>query len=123
MAAAAYQAATAILERLLAVDPADDELRRWLAFDYAAGGGVLRQLGRSSEAEGSWRRAAELLSADAREPAGVESEVLETHAVALLSLGRVEEARPVVEKLRARGWLEGSAGAELVELCRRYGLD
>ncbi len=122
-ALAAYGAATVILERLLTVDPADDELRRWLAFDYAAGGGVLRQLGRSSEAEGSWRRAAELLSADAREPAGVESEVLETHAVALLSLGRVEEARPVVEKLRARGWLEGSAGAELVELCRRYGLD
>jgi len=37
---------------------------------------------------------------------------------ALLYLGRVDEARPLVAKLQARGWQED----ELLGLCRKYGL-
>ncbi len=117
------KAAIEIAEGMVEADPADDDLRRWLALDQATAGGVLRRLDRISEAESAWQRSAELLAPDAREPAGVDSAVLETHAVALLRLGRDAEARPVVERLRARGWFEAEAGAELVELCRRHGLD
>jgi hypothetical protein len=42
---------------------------------------------------------------------------LDTHAQALLHLGRVEEARPVVEKLLATGW----RNPELIVLCRDHG--
>ncbi|MEE8522752.1 MAG: hypothetical protein V3T72_02375 [Thermoanaerobaculia bacterium] len=48
--------------------------------------------------------------------------VLEIFARALLFLGRVEEARPVVDRLRAAGWFEGPGGDALAELCQRHGL-
>ncbi len=115
------EAAIETLERLLETDPIDDDLRRWLASEHAIAGSVLRRLGRSSQAADAWQRTAELLATDAAQPAGVDSAVLETHAVALLRLGRNDEARPVVERLRGRGWFEGSAGAELAQLCRDLG--
>ena len=83
---------------------------------------ALWQLGRNAEADVAWRRTVELLAADAEEPDGVESAVLEVHAIALLRLGRRDDARPVVERLRGRGWFEGDAASdELVELCRDLG--
>ena len=43
---------------------------------------------------------------------------LDTHARALLYLGRVAEARPLVKALQARGWKE----EEFLDLCREHGL-
>ncbi len=120
-ALASFEASIETWERLAAANPADDYFRHFLAGDHAAAGAALRRLGRSADAATAWQWATELLAPDAREPDGVDSPVLETHAVALLHLGRSDEARPVVERLRGRGWFEGSAGAELVELCRGLG--
>ena len=116
-----FTAAVEITERLVTNDPADDDLRRWLASNHAAAGSVLRRLGRDADAEDAWRRVAELLAPDVETPDRVDSADLETHAVALLRLGRHDDARPLVERLRARGWFEDSAGAELAELCRDLG--
>jgi hypothetical protein len=43
---------------------------------------------------------------------------LDTHARALLYLGRTDEARPLVKTLLARGWND----AEFLDLCRKHGL-
>ncbi len=120
-ALASFDASIEIWQQMAASYPADAYFRHWLASDQAAAGSALWRLGRGAEAESAWRQSTELLAADAEEPDGVDSAVLETHAVALLRLGRHDEARPVVERLRGRGWFEGEAGAELVELCRGLG--
>jgi len=43
---------------------------------------------------------------------------LDTYARALLLLGRVDEARPVVEELRSKGW----KGSAFLELCCQHDL-
>jgi hypothetical protein len=43
---------------------------------------------------------------------------LDTHARALLYLARIDDARPLVKTLQARGWRD----AEFRELCREHGL-
>ncbi len=116
-----FETSIEIYEHLHEIEPADRDLRRWLAGDHEAAGEILRRLGRAAEAAEAWRRCAELLAPDAGAPDGVASQVLETYAVALLRLGRAGEARPAVEALRRRGWFEGDAGAELIELCRGQG--
>jgi serine/threonine protein kinase/Tfp pilus assembly protein PilF len=46
------------------------------------------------------------------------TELLNAHAMALLCVGRIDEARSVVARLRARGW----CNHDLADLCRRHGL-
>ena len=43
---------------------------------------------------------------------------LHVHALALLYLGRVDEARPLAEKLLAKGWRQ----PDFIELCQEHGL-
>jgi tetratricopeptide (TPR) repeat protein len=72
--------------------------------------------GDEAAAREAWTRAVELF-----EPLVGKTETpnqLDTYAQALLNLGRVEEARPIVEKLLAAGWSE----AEFIALCRKHGL-
>lgn len=79
-------------------------------------GRVDHSLGQAARAEESWREAVTVI---APVPAGsmVDND-LDTHARALLYLGRIAEARPLVKMLQARGWRD----AEFLRLCRKHGL-
>jgi hypothetical protein len=79
-------------------------------------GRVRQRQGEAQDAAGDWRRAVDLLAAalDGSDRA----EHRTRFARALLELGDVERARPVVARLLA----EGVAEPELLELCRRHGL-
>ena len=115
-ARALYQRAVDATRKRLAADPDNPGERQRLALALVEIGKLERDLGRQAQAEESWREAATLMA-----PLTVDAEAvdfLDTHARALLYLGRVEEARPLVKALRARGWQE----AELLDLCRKYGL-
>ena len=114
-----YRRALAISQRLVDTDPAHVEYQAWLANDHVAIGSTLARLGHRSAATAAWERALELLRPLVETLDDAENYALETQAVALLQLQRLEEARPVVERLRQRGWFEGSADDELVTLCRR----
>ncbi len=121
LALASLKTSNEIAERLLEMTPTDELTRHELAINYVSAGSVLQRLGRQAEAGDAWQRAVELMALDAEHPDRIDSVDLENYAVALLSLGRPDDARPIVERLRARGWFEESAGQELIELCRTQG--
>ena len=80
-------------------------------------------LGRLHQAAGAGGRAAEQWTEAAAiiEPLTAGSEVVadqNVHALALLYLGRVDEARPLAEKLLAKGWSD----PDFLALCREHGL-
>ena len=117
-----YRRALEISRPLVEQDPTNEYHQLWLAMDRLRVGSLLSRLGQQRAAEESWRKAAqalEPLAADSRDPDG---EVLSFLAVAWLSLGRVEDARPLVQRLREMQWFDGQVSDELVELSRRYGL-
>jgi tetratricopeptide (TPR) repeat protein len=117
-----YRAALEIRRRLAEANPTNEYVREQLAQIHLQVGTAWSHLGNAREAESSWTRSLELTAPDVREAGNGHDVFLEIHAKALLLLGRVEEARPVVERLRASGWLAGPASEELLELGRRYGL-
>jgi len=110
-------AAVAILGPLVAANPDQAEWRYALASADVELGNSYDSLGRRSPAVDAWSRAVELLADIARERGDLY--YLDTYARALLLLGRVDEAKPVVEELRAKGW----NSATLLDLSRRSGLD
>ena len=118
----AYRRALAVSRRLAETDPTHTEYRQWLAGDHQRVGSLLARLGETGPAAEAWERAAELLATWAGRLEELDGETLQVDALALLSLGRVDEARPVVAALHGRGWFEDSADPELVELCRRHAL-
>ncbi len=73
-------------------------------------------MGDTDEAVESWTRAVAVIA-----PLSAGSDVVEyldTHAQALLYLGRVDEARPLAAKLLAKGWSD----PDFLQLCREHGL-
>jgi eukaryotic-like serine/threonine-protein kinase len=115
-AEALYQRAVAASRKRLAADPDNPGERQRLAATLVEIGKLDRQRGDGARAAASWREAATLMAPLTARSAAVD--FLDTHARALLYLGRVEEARPLVAKLLARGWDDG----ELLALCREHGL-
>lgn len=87
-----------------------------LAWDLVQVGAIRAALGDRSGAREHWRRAVEVIEPVTREVR--QSWYLDTHAMALLHLGRVEEARPLVRELLERGWAE----PDFLALCRQHGL-
>ncbi|HVS64126.1 MAG TPA: protein kinase [Thermoanaerobaculia bacterium] len=76
--------------------------RNELAYSHVAIGDLRLQLGHHEQALDDWSRAVELVEPIVeRSP---ETQYLDTYAQALLKLGRLERARPVVEELLGRGW-------------------
>lgn len=111
-----YRRAEAATRARLAADPQSPGERQRLAFTLVELGKLDSGLGDKAQAEDCWREAVTLMA-----PLTADTEVvdyLDTHARALLYLDRVDEARPLVEELRARDWQED----ELLELCREHGL-
>lgn len=115
-AQALYQRAIDGTRKRLAADPENPGERQRLAQALVEIGKLQRDLGRPVRAEASWREAVTLMAPLTGDSEAVD--FLDTHARALLYLGRVEEARPLVKTLDARGWQE----AELQELRRKHGL-
>jgi len=116
-AQALYQRALDATRKRLAADPRSPGERLRLAQTLVEIGKLKRGSGQNAGAEESWREAADLMA-----PLTVHTEAvdfLDTHARALLYLGRTGEARPLVNALLARGWND----AELLDLCRERGLD
>jgi tetratricopeptide (TPR) repeat protein len=116
--AAARQArasAQAILRRLVANDPTNTEWRSELSWESFQLGRLAAEAGDANAAREAWSEAVEAvgqIGAEARPDA------LAIQAMALLELGRVEEARPLVEQLLAQGWDD----EDFLELVRKAGL-
>jgi serine/threonine-protein kinase len=114
-ARALYQRAIDATRKRLAADPDNPGERHGLALSLVEIGKLERDLGERARAEESWREAVTLMA-----PLTVHTDAvdfLDTHARALLYLGRVDEARPLVKALQARGW----HNEELLELCGSTG--
>ncbi len=112
----------AITKGLAATDPARLDYRLWLADDQLAVGSILSRQGRVAEAREIWEQAAAEIATYLERATEVESSAYETQAVAMLYLGRVDEAKLAVEELQRRGWFADSASEEFIDLCRRHGL-
>jgi len=113
---ALYQRAIDASRKHLTTDPQNPGERQRLAQALVEIGKLERDQGQTARAEASWREAADLmapLTADAKAV-----DFLDTHARALLYLGRDDEARPLVKTLLARGWND----AEFLAVCRQRGL-
>lgn len=115
-AQALYQRAIDATRKRLAADPENPGERQRLAQTLVEIGKLERDLGQKARAEESWREAATLMAPLTANAEAVD--FLDTHARALLYLSRVDEARPLVKTLLARGWND----AEFLELCRKHGL-
>ena len=111
-----YLRSQASTRQVLSEDGTSRQGRHLLAAVRLGLGRVYEASGAAVRAAESWTRAAaimEPLTAGSRAVA-----LLDTHARALLHLGRVDEARPLATELLAAGWNH----PELLELCRRHGL-
>ncbi|MEE8523268.1 MAG: hypothetical protein V3T72_04995 [Thermoanaerobaculia bacterium] len=94
----------AIRERQRNRDPDGPLARAELASTWVELGNLERRRGDATAAEDAWQQALALI-----EPVAAGSEVvayLRPHALALLHLGRIEEAGPLVDKLLAKGFRE-----------------
>ncbi len=115
-AQALYQRAIDATRKRLAADADNPGERQRLAQSLVEIGKLDRDLGQTAQAEASWSEAAALM---APLTAGTEVvDFLDTHARALLYLGRTNEARPLVKALLDRGWKD----AEFLALCRKSAL-
>ena len=107
---------TPYLERRLQEDPANAE-RRYLLTQLELERGKIEDFrGRKRAARASWQRVVDLVK-PIRETTD-HHYLLDSQVRALFYLGRVEEARPVAEKLLARGWTHDG----FVELCGLHGV-
>ncbi len=109
--------AVELRHQVVAASGDDPDPRNYLAWTLVGLGDVHARRGETRRAREIWSEAVALV-----EPITAESDVLmyvDTHAQALLRLGRLEESRPLVEGLLARGWDE----PEFLELVRESGLE
>ena len=112
----AVTAAVEILDPLVAGNPDHAGWRYALATSHVELGRIHRLMGDERSAVERWERAAKLMEVVAVERGDLY--YLDTYVSALLLLGRIDEAKPVVEELRSRGWESGS----FIELCEERGL-
>jgi tetratricopeptide (TPR) repeat protein/tRNA A-37 threonylcarbamoyl transferase component Bud32 len=115
--------AVAILEGLVQTDPANRVLMYELSWTHVVLGQARHGTGDDAGARDAWSRALELVE-DLEEGPGnhktLDLDALDVHAKALLLLGRVHEARPVVAKvLSIRG---RRMSPDLADLCREHGI-
>ena len=102
-------AAVEILKVLSTARPTDRSVHRWLSQSYLLLGSLEATL---ADADAAFERAAITIAPFAR--GSRDSRVLAPWATALSCLGRHDQARPVLERLHAQGYVEPG----LSELCR-----
>jgi serine/threonine protein kinase/tetratricopeptide (TPR) repeat protein len=105
-----------VLGPLARTNPSEADWHYVLAGAYLELGTTQDLRGRHAEAREAWRRATETIRAFARSRGDIYID--DVFARSLLLQGRIDEARPVVEELRAKGWESPS----FLEACRRAGL-
>lgn len=116
-ARAAYARAVEGLQALLEAEPGSAWISSQIAIDHLQMGDALSHLGHHAEAENAWHKAATAVEGQtARRDADLED--LDTRAWALLRLGEVDEARPLLDRLEAAGW-EDAELEELMQLAER----
>ena len=106
----------AISRSLATQDHSNDSIANDLAWDLVQVGAAHSALGDEAAATELWEEALALMA-----PIAERTQLAwyrDTQVAALLHLGRVEEARPLVEQLLASGWDE----TDFVDLARRNGL-
>lgn len=121
-ALASYRRALEIRQKLASADSSNDYFQEEVGNTHLRIGDTLSVLGEPAAAARAWSRTVEVLApfaSGSEKPDGV---IWELYALALIHLGRIDEARPVVEKLRRAGWPRTPVGDELAEICRRHGL-
>ncbi len=104
LARESFAAGLEISERLVSRSPASPSAVNDLAWDWLQLGAAEDALGHDVEARRASERAVELMAPVVAEVR--ELWYLDTWAIALLRLGRVEEARSAVAELLAQGWDE-----------------
>ncbi len=87
-----------------------------LAVIHLGSGDLHHSLANEKRARQAWRQALAASEVVTRSTDVVD--FLDTHCRALLRLGRIEEARPIVDRLLAIGW----CAPEFLDLCRQHGL-
>ncbi|MEE8524427.1 MAG: hypothetical protein V3T72_10890, partial [Thermoanaerobaculia bacterium] len=111
-----YLQERALRKRLAESDTTNLAAQNQLSWNHLVVGRLFAQRGESENARREWLRALEIIEPiSARSDAAV---FLDTHAQALLELGRTSEAAPLVEELVTRGW----ADPEFLRLARRVDL-
>jgi serine/threonine-protein kinase len=108
-----YQRALSIARENLNEEPGAPRRQALLASIEVWLGELYRQIGDGEKALACWNRADEL-TGDL--PNDAQVEVLSVRAIVLLRLGRVAEARPIVDQVLATGWRRH----DLVELCESH---
>ncbi len=101
---------------LAAQDPTNSSLANDLAWDLVQAGAVYSELGNDVTATRLREEALTVIT-----PLAESTDLSwyrDTQVTALLSLARVDEARPIVQRLLAAGWAE----SDFLDLVRRYGL-
>jgi len=111
-----FAAGLEISERLASRSSASPSAVNDLAWDWLQLGAAEEALGRDDAARRASERAAELMAPVVAEVR--ELWYLDTWAIALLRLGRVDEARPAVYELLEAGWDE----PDFLELALQHGL-
>jgi len=94
--------AISIVDSVLAKRRADQTARLTLGYAYLALGDAAQRMGDSAAARRAWTDA--LGAADSVGRATGVAELRVLNATALASLGRVEDARPIVRKLEQQGY-------------------
>ncbi|REJ82714.1 MAG: serine/threonine protein kinase [Acidobacteria bacterium] len=114
-ARAARAQAQGILRQLVENDPTNSEWRSELSWESFQLGRLAAESGDREAARAAWTEAAAAV-----ERIGVEArpDAQAIRVMALLELGRYDEARPLVETLRAQGWDE----PDFLEAVERAGL-
>src|SRR6185503_5326365 len=115
-AAALLAEAMAATEERLKKRPANRTERGMLAFALVESGRLAAAAGDHRTASSRFARASELLA-----PFAADSRVLDearVYAEALVQLGRVDEARPIVERMLSTGWRD----PRFLSLLRDHGL-
>lgn len=117
-ALAAFDRALELMIPIAALDPSNAYYRNDLAYSYLQVGKARAALGRRSAARQAWTEAVTVVApiADAEALPAIQ----ETYAQALLLVGRVDEARPVVRRVLAAGW---PLDPTTEQLCREHGID
>jgi len=114
----AFNTALELMQPIAAIDASNAYYQNDLAYSHLQVGKALAELGRRNEARDAWAEAARVVAPVADEN-GLPP-IQETFAQALLLLGRVDEARPVVRRVLESGWPLDPTTAEL---CRRHGIE
>ncbi len=111
-----YLRAQASAKQTQAEQPNSALARHRLAAIKVGLGRVYQAAGATRRATESWTRAEEMMAA--LTPNSELVAFLHTHTLALLYLGRIDDARPMVTKLQERGWRH----PDFLELCQEHGL-